>query len=218
MASSPTFWNRLGGFGGIVFFVSLAVLIVLMPLSHSVSEPPFDASSTAFLAYGKSEADLPSPLALVGVLGLMGFLIFAVVLADRFRVAEPRSRVPSRLVLLTAAVFTLLWLGDLAIGFAEKFRQRDLDAATASVLFGLANGVFVVSWAALGGFLLAAGSASLWSRTLPAWQGWAALVIGLGMWLSVAVPLTPLWFFPYFLFFAWVLVTSVVLLRTESRN
>jgi hypothetical protein len=208
----------LGGGGGIVFFVSLAVLIVLMPLSHSVSEPPFDASSTAFLAYGKSEAESPSALALVGVLGLMGFLVFAVVLADRFRVAELRSHVPSMLVLLTAAVFTVLWLGDLAIGFAEKFRHRDLDAATASVLFGLANGVFVASWAALGGFLLAAGSASLWSRTLAPWQGWAALVIGLGMCLSVAAPLTPIWFFPYFLFFAWVLVTSVVLLRTESRN
>ena len=40
----------------IVFFVSLLVLIALMPLSHSVPEPAFDASSSTFLAYAKSAA------------------------------------------------------------------------------------------------------------------------------------------------------------------
>lgn|SRR5438876_4145354 len=72
MVDSPWFWTRVGGVGGIVFFVSLVVLIALMPLSHAIPEPPFDAPSNAFLAYAKSEADLPFALSLVGVLGLFG--------------------------------------------------------------------------------------------------------------------------------------------------
>lgn len=201
-----------------VFFASLAVLIVLMPLSHSVSEPAFDASSNAFLTYAKSEANLPFALNLLGILGLFGFVVFAAVLVDTFRIDEDRSNTPSVLVALTAGVFIVLWLGELGIRFAETFRHSDLDASSASVLYGLSNGVFVISWAAVGAFLVAAGVASLWSRVFPAWLGWAALVIGIAMFLAVAAPLGAFWYFPYLLFFVWVLATSIALLRIEPRG
>jgi hypothetical protein len=214
----PWYWTRVGGVAGIVFFVSLAVRIALMPLSHSVSEPAFDASSSAFLTYGKSEADLPFALELVGVVGLFAFVAFAGVLSDRFRLEQERSNAPSILVLLASAVLTVLWLSDLAIVFAEKFRHGDLDTISASVFYGLSNGVFVLSWAADGAFLVAAGIASLWSRAFPSWLAWAALVIGIGMFLAVAAPLTVLWYLPYFLSFFWVLVASVVLLTSKPRT
>ena len=110
MVVRPRFWTRVGGVGGIVFFVSLLVLIALMPLSHSITEPAFDAPSSAFLAYAKSEADLPFALGLVGVLGLFGFALFAAVLTARFRVAEKPSDVAPTLVLLASAIFIVLWL------------------------------------------------------------------------------------------------------------
>jgi hypothetical protein len=204
--------------GGIVFFVSLLVLIALMPLSHSVPEPAFDAPSSAFLAYTKSEAAVPFALSLVGVLGLFGFALFAAVLTARFRVAENRSDVAPSLVLLAAGVFIVLWLAELGIGFAETLRRNDLDATSASVFFGLANGIFVVSWSAIAAFLAASGFAALWTRALPRWLGWAALVIGAGLFLAGAAPLTAIWYLPYFLFFLWVLATSLVLLRTGPRT
>jgi hypothetical protein len=218
MVDRARFWTRVGGVGGIVFFVSLLVLIALMPLSHSITEPAFDAPSSAFLAYAKSEADLPFALGLVGVLGLFGFALFAAVLTARFRVAENRSDVAPTLVLLAAAIFIVLWLAELGIGFAQTFRRADLDATSASVLSGLSNGIFVISWSAIAAFLGASGFAALWTRALPPWLGWSALVIGIGLFLAGAAPLTALWFFPYFLFFVWVLATSVVLLRTEPRT
>ena len=211
-------WTRVGGVGGIVFFVSLAILIVLMPLSHSVSEPAFNASSNAFLAYAKSESELPFTLELLGVLGLFGFVVFGAVLADRFRAEEERSNVPSILVLLATAAFSVLWLAELGIRLADKFRHQDVDATGASILFGLSNGIFVISWAAIGGFLVAAGVASLSSRAFGSWLGWAALAIGIGMLLAVAAPLSALWFFAYLLFFCWVLVTSVLLLGSGPRT
>jgi len=211
-------WSRVGGAGGVVFFVSLAVLIVLMPLSHSVSEPAFDAPSNAFLAYAKSESNLPAALELAGVLGLFGFVVFAGVLAEKLRRHDEAWNVPSVLVLLATAVFTASWLALFGLRFANRFRHADLDASGAGVLYGLSNGVFVSSWAAIGGFLIASGVASLWSRAFPAWLGWAAIVIGIAMVLSVASPLSAVWFFPYFLFFFWVLAASVVLLIGEART
>jgi hypothetical protein len=122
------------------------------------------------------------------------------------------------LVLLATIVFSVLWLAELGISFAERFRQQDLDATGASILFGVANGLFVISWAAIGGFLVTAGVASLWSRALPSPLGWAALVIGIGMVLSIAAPLTALWLFAYLLFFLWVIVTSVLFFRVTTRS
>jgi hypothetical protein len=214
MVERPRFWNRVGGVGGIVFFASLLVLIALMPLSHSISEPAFDAPSSAFLAYARSEANLPFALSLVGVLGLFGFAVFAAVLTARFRVAENRSGVASTLVLLATAIFIVLWLAELGIRSAETFRRGDLDATGASVLFGLSNGIFVVSWSAVAAFLAASGFAAVWTRALPPWLGWSALVIGIALFLAGAAPLGAIWYLPYFLFFVWVLATSVVLLRS----
>lgn len=212
MVDSPRFWTRVGGVGGIVFFVSFVVLIALMPLSHSIPEPAFDAPSSAFLAYAKSEADLPFALSLVGVLGLFGFALFAAVLTFRFRVADDRSNVASTLVLLAAGVFIVLWLAELGFATAQTFRRGDLDATGASILFGLSNGVFVVSWSAIAAFLAASAFAALSTRALPPWLGWSALVIGIGLFLAGAAPLSAIWLFPYFLFLVWVLATSVVLL------
>ena len=201
-----------------MFFVSIVVLIALMPLSHSIPEPAFDAPSSAFLAYAKSEADLPFALSLVGVLGLFGFDVFATILTVRFRVADDRSNVASTLVLLAAGIFTVLWLAELGLATAQTFRRADLDATGASILFGLSNGIFVVSWSAIAAFLAASGLAALSTRALPPWLGWPAVVIGIGLFLAGAAPLSAIWFFPYFLFLVWVLATSVVLLMRRPTT
>jgi hypothetical protein len=207
-------WIRVGGCAGIVFFISLVLLILLMPLTHTVPEPAFDAPSGAQLAYARSERVLPYALDLVGILGLFSFIVFATVLASRFG-SDDRSNVAATLVRLATIVFALMWLALLAIRFAEEFRRDDLDTTGASVLSGLGSGFFVTSWAAIGGYLVASGIASLSSRAFPWWLGWSALLIGIAMLLSVAVPLTALWLLPYGLFFLWVMVTSALLIRSK---
>lgn len=216
MVDRSQHWNRVGGVAGIVFFISLMLLIVLMPLTHSVYEPAFDAPSSAQLAYARSETNPPYALELVQVVGLFSFIVFATVLASRFGVSEDHSDIAPNLVRLATVIFALMWLALLALRFADLFRHGDLDATSASVLSGLASGFFVTSWAAIGGFLMASGVASLLSRAFPSWLGWSALVIGLAMLLCVAFPLSAVWLLPYGLFFFWVVVASTLLLRSNS--
>ena len=206
-------WTQAGGIGGLLFVVLLLILVSLGPLTNPVPEPPFDASSQALLAYAKAGQD-PPRLALAGFVGLFGFLVFAASLAARFRAAREGSSIPWILVIATATVLMVMWLADFALAVGGDFRKRDLDATTASILFGIANGIFVASWAAIGGFLAASGAAALWSRALPSWLGWSALVIGPALFLTSAVPLQPIWYYPYFLFYIWVAATSVILLRS----
>lgn len=209
------YWNRVGGVAGILFFISMLVLITLMPLTHSVSEPAFDAPSSALLAYARSESNLPYALELVLVVGLFSFIVFATVLAARFRASEDQSDLAPTLVRLATVIFALMGLALIAIGLAGTFRHGDLDATGASILSGLANGFFVTGWAAIGGFLMASGVASLSCQAFPSWLGWSALVIGIAMLLSIAFPLTAIWLLPYGLFFFWVVVASTLLLRSN---
>ena len=209
-------WAQAGGVGGLLFVVSLWFVILWGLLTNPIPEPAFDASSQAVLTYEKASQE--ASVALVGILGLFCFLVFAVSLAARVREASDRSITPWILVIATAVVFVVTWLAAFALMVGGDFRQRDLDAVGASILWGASQGLFVVSWCAVGGFLVAAGAAALWSHGLPSWLGWWALVIGAGMFISSAVPLTSIWFYPYVLFFAWVIAASVVLLAQAPRS
>jgi hypothetical protein len=200
--------------GGILFVVSLFVLISVGPLTNPTPEPAFDAPSSALLAYAKSDKGGLYPLALVGIAGMFGFLLFAAVLIAKFRDSQRAMSAPSILVVLATAVFTALWLAEFGVTFAGQFRRGDLDPMGASVFYGLANGIFVVSWAAITGFLATAGVAALSSGTLPRWLAWSGLGIGAALLLAVAIPLTAVWLLPYLLFYVWVVAVSVVLLRS----
>ncbi len=214
MVDTSRRWARAGAVGGVLFVVSLVVLISIGPLTNPIPEPAFNAPASAFLAYARSAKGELYPLALVGIAGMFGFLLFAAVLIAKFRSSGKASSELLILAILATAVFTLLWLAEFGIQLAGEFRRADLDATSASVFYGLANGIFVVSWAAIAGFLVTAGMAALWSHTLPRWLAWSALVIGAALFLTVAIPLTFVWFFPYLLFYVWVLAVSVVLLRS----
>ena len=125
--------------------------------------------------------------------------------------------ISSILVVVASGLIIVLHMAEFGIGLARQFRAAELDAGMASLFYGLANGVFVVIWFAVAGFLFAAAVGALSSRGLPGWLAWSALVIGLGFFIAGAIPLTFFWVLPYFLFYAWVVAVSVVLLRSPTR-
>jgi hypothetical protein len=206
-------WQLAGGAGGLLF-VALVIGVVLLPsLTTNVPEPAFDGSAAAWLAYARATASQALLTTPVGIVGIFGFLLFAVCLAARFQRAEHRMSVPSILLLLAAGLTMGLWILDEGLGLATAFRAGDLDGTTASLLYGLANGVFAASWFGIAGLLVAAGLGTLASRSLPRWLGWFALVVGAGFFAAACFPLTALWLVPYALFYLWVVAVSVVLLR-----
>jgi hypothetical protein len=103
-----------------------------------------------------------------------------------------------------------------SVELATAFRARDLDATTASVVFGLANALFASSWFTIAGLLLSASIGALSSGALPRWLTWSGLVVGCGLLVAAAAPLTQLYLTPYLLFFVWIVAVSVLLLRNTT--
>jgi hypothetical protein len=188
------------------------VSILWAPLTTTVPEPPFDGSSQGWLSYALATHGQAGIQSAIGALGMLGFLLFAASLVNRLAIVGGPTSMPSTLVILTGGLVIALWLAATGLGIAVAFRERTLDAEGAGLLYGIANGLFVVSWFALGGFLFAVGLGTLGGRGLPQWLAWPAFGIGAGFFAAGALPLAQFWLVPYLLFYGWVLATSVVLL------
>ena len=206
-------WSRLGGAGGLFFVVVVIGVVLWVPLTVSTPEPAFDGPAQAWLAYAEATRGGLIPRMVLAVLAFAGFLLFTAVLAVRLRMPDGRLSVPGILVLMSSGVAVALFLVVAGVGLAGEFRANDLDATTTALLFGLGNGIFVLIWFALAGVLVAAGIGGLQQEALPRWLAWLGIVAGIG-WVGTAlVPTSSLWLLPYLLFFVWLIVVSVLLLR-----
>jgi hypothetical protein len=212
---TQTRWLRVGGGAGIVFVVLVWAYVLWAPLFVSTPEPPFDGPANDWLAYARATRSVNFVAAPLITVALFAFLLFAVSLSIKLRPRDEGPNVPSTLVLLMAGLMIGLIMAATGVGLAGSFRVADLNAASASLLYGLDNGLFVMTWLAIGGLLAAAGVGGLTYRTLPRWLSWPAPFIGVGFVVAAALPLTFVWFAPYVLFYVWVLATSVVLIRTR---
>lgn len=208
-------WRQIGGAGGIVFVVVVLAAVAWAPLTTATPEPPFDGPAAAWLAYARATGAQTIPRTVISILALFGFPLFAVSLAMGLRTPDGRWTFPSILVLLATGLSMALWMAASGANLAVGFVASELDATKASLLFGLANGLFAASWFAIAGLALAAGVGALESRALPRWLAWSAVVIGCGFVLGGAVPLTGLWYAPYFLWYAWIVAVSVRFLRSS---
>jgi len=103
---------------------------------------------------------------------------------------------------LSFAGFTFT-LGDVADDGLTPQAAQALNSLNSDFFFPVAVGVATL--------MIATTIATLGSRALPAWLGWAALVIGI-------VALTPLGFFAFLAFLLWTIVTSIILWRARSAE
>jgi hypothetical protein len=211
-------WLQVGGGAGIVFVVLVWAFVLWAPLMVSTPEPRFDGPAKDWLAYAQATRSANFVAAPLLTVALFAFLIFAVSLSLKLRPRGEGPNLPSTLVLLMAGLMIGLIMAAIGVGLAASFRVADLDATSAALLFGLDNGLFVMTWLAIGGLLAAAGVGGLTSHTMPAWLSWPAPFVGLGFLVAAALPLTFLWFAPYVLFYVWVLAASVVLITSAPNT
>lgn len=207
-------WLQVGGAAGILS----VVLQFGFSLVGGTGEPAFDAPAGDWLTQYRNLHDLFLLAPYVSGLPMLCFLFFVGALHLKLRSAGNGESLPSIAVLLFGGVAAALLLTAIGAGAAAVLRVgHGLDDSGASTFSGLANEFFVLSWFALGGLLLAAGLGAISSRTLPTWLGWSGMVIGLGLVIAPAAQLTAFGLIPFFLYYVWVVVASVVLIR-DARS
>lgn len=140
----------------------------------------------------------------------VALLVFAGVLRDRLR--GTGSEWLATVAFGGAVVYTtglgLFALTQIALLDASDLGQPEV----AQTLNILDNDNFMPVVIGMAGVLLATGWHSLASRSLPAWLGWAALVLGV---MALAGPAG---IAAFVLFPIWVLATAVVLLRSPPTS
>jgi hypothetical protein len=209
-------WLQVGGVAGIVFVLLVWAYVAWAPLTVATPEPPFDGPAKDWLAYAQATRSANFVAVPLLTIALFAFLLFAVSLSLKLRPSDEGPNIPSTLVLTTAGLMIGLYMAASGVSLAASFRVADLSATSASLMYGLDNGLFVMTWLAIGGMLAAAGVGGLISHTLPAWLSWPAPFIGVGFVVAATLPLTPVWFAPYILFYVWVIAVSVVLIRSST--
>jgi hypothetical protein len=141
------------------------------------------------------------------VLGMVGLLWFAAGLSGVLRRAAPNQDwMPSVVLAAGAAVAGTMLVGNFEIAASTT------DSAAAVAFFRSGSLEMVNSVLAMGSLALAAGVAIVRGRIGPAWLGWWAIVAGVGLIAGRAVWTISLWWFPYILFWLWIIVVGVRML------
>jgi hypothetical protein len=152
--------------------------------------------------------------ALLSTLGMIVFLWFVIGLSLLLRAAEHEPPWRSAVAAASGAVLiALLLAGNWE---AAAVRAHDLDPQVARYAFDAENVSFANGWVALGSFAVCCGWVIASSGFVPRWLGWWAVVSGVGLVASRVVWTTEIWLLPYTLFWLWVLIVSVLLLRRRA--
>ena len=89
----------------------------------------------------------------------------------------------------------------------------DLDPAVAGYAFAVGSVGFANAWLALASFAVCAGWVVVATGIFGRWLGWWAIISGIGLALSRFFWTSEIWLLPYALFWLWMIIVCVRLLR-----
>jgi hypothetical protein len=199
---------RAAGIAGLAAVVLIFGAVVV----GTRTEPSFTATATEFLTYYRSP-DTPAAQfrSFALTVGLIAFLWFVVALTTLLRQAEGEPPWRSSIAMASGILLPALALSGSEV--AAGFRADDLDPQIARYAFDEAHVAFGNAWVALGSFAVCCGWVIASTRFLPRWLGWLAIASGVGLALCRISWTTPVFLLPYGLFWLWVLVVAVLLIR-----
>ncbi len=216
---------RLAGLAGLGSFacIAIAALVIAPPLW---SAPETGASAQTILEYAEDNRERVLASLFVYSIAMGLFLCFAAGLTARFfRLRGDASAALTVAFALGAVSLTTLILAGFVPGGVSAYRPQTpelarmlLDLTFALLAFsGIPTAVCLGAYAAL----------TLRTRALPAWTGWLAFLSALAHVLIAATLLFPSGFLSLeggvtvwvpATFFAWILATSIALLRPERTS
>jgi hypothetical protein len=196
-------WARRAPWTGIV----AAVLAVLSVVIGGVDPPSNDASAADVAKYWDDSAQIWS--AVLAGLASIFVVFFAAALRSRLRAAESASN----LVLVGGGLFAL----GVALFAGVAFTLADLagsdkavDPGALQALNALESDLFLPGVLGLCVFYISTGLAIFGSGALPRGWGWLSVVLGV---LCIAGPAG---FVAFILSVPWMLVTAILLMRSDS--
>ena len=96
--------------------------------------------------------------------------------------------------------------------------QEGVDPQIARTLFDLGNFAFATSWVFFASLLLAAGIAAIQYGALPRWLGWASIIVAIGLLAGRIIWTSQAAFVPWVLFWLWLIIVSVILIRRAGKD
>ena len=214
--SAAAAWRRLGRVTGITGLATV-VLIFTAVLVGTRQEPTFNATAAAILTYYRSPDTPATELrSIVLTAGLITFVWFVVALTTLLRRAEGEAPWRSTTAMISGVVLAALVLSGDEV--AAAFRADDLDPQIARYAFDEAHVALANGLVALGSFAVCCGWVITSTGFLPRWLGWLAIASGVGLALSRISWTSGIWLLPYAIFWLWVIIVAVLLLRRSFRG
>jgi hypothetical protein len=186
-------WNRVGPVTGILFFG----LVFTGLFVHGYPDiRPTDAQLAKWLA--SVDVNRFSLGIYIEAVGYALFLPFAAWLYGHLKQGRTGASWPAVAMLAAAAAWVILTLpiNELYIGMLEQ-AQRGLDIRVAQTVVSINQAWFEMTSVLLALTLLAAGVSILRGAAMSRWAGWAAVAVGLTLFLPATNFLQPvgyLWF------------------------
>jgi hypothetical protein len=195
---------RATGIIGIVFMILLFGPIIAL---STAGEPPLDATASEAVKYfGNIEANWAQLALAVSTLGWIGNLLRRVE-------GDPPWR--STIATLSGGLLAAYGLVGVSLG-AASLHGGKITPDVADFAWTFANVGFANAWIAVASFALCSGWVILSTRALERWMGWWLIVAGLGLVAARFVWTSDLWTVPYLLFWVWLLVLSIRLIRRPN--
>jgi len=210
-------WTTLARTTGAAGLVGMVLVFVPVIAVASSGEPAFEATREEVVAFFRNSAESSwiDPAEAVLLLGVVALTSFMVGLCLLLRRAEGEPAWRSTVALVFGALFAAYLFTNTSLSAAGK-RGADLDPGLAHFAFDMGNLGFANAWVAMGTFAAFGGWVVLTTRFFSRWLGWLMVASGVGLALSRFVWTTDVWLVPYALFWIWVVIACVRLLRKPA--
>ncbi len=210
-------WARLSRATGIIGLSTFVLIFTPIIAISTLGEPPFTATTdqahTFLVNASATWVGVAMAALTVAAIGLIWFVVGLSLLLAR---AEGNPPWRSVAALVTGVLLPANLLLNASWG-AAAYRGAGTEPGLARYAFDVGNLGFANAWVAMGSFAVACGWVVLLTRLFGRWLGWWAIVAGVGLVLARFVWTSEFWLAPYFLFWIWIVVVSVQLIRAKAR-
>jgi len=210
-------WATLSRATGVIGLATLVLIFTPVVAISTLGEPPFTATTeqahTFLVNASASWAGLATAALNVAAVSLIWFIVGLSMLLARAEGTPPWRSVAA---LATGVLLPANLLLNASWG-AAAYRGTETEPGLARYAFDVGNLGFANAWVAMGSFAMACGWVVVTTRMFSRWLGWWVIVAGAGLVLARFVWTTGAWYAPYFLFWIWVIIVSVQLIRGRAR-